>query len=604
MGNWRPQSADESTIPAWRPQPAEESGRFLDRAAGASRAQGVFRPRPVSTGDLEKVLPVDMGIQSPGADATPTSFPRQGTDTPAHVLDPTYQCDLVSRGGWEVYPYPSPLHAVALQSPLFTPAKETPWLHSRSPPRKPLLVPRDQRTSLTVSVCEMGQAGACIDRLLRLRGLGASPRDVLGEQGPLRHEASSFPQKPGDQKQGSGGQPEKLVCAPGRGNMGVTAQRLAVQGDGLRQQGLTPLRDTPSPSTPPEGGLTPWNPCTNGEIAVGPASLPHARQPHKDYSLAAPRRLGCESPPKAIGYSVHLPRTAEASPSRLRTAPPKTKAVKIRRRASDKVPRSGRQPLPLPESSQGIHVAPRPLPEWDQLHRPQGLGPQRRPSLAGESPGRSCSESTLYPMPFLIPLGVARQNSHQVLSQVLLPPEVAPLRSASRKKQRPWKSSMEISGKPSLASCAEPPQSTTRKAGGPQAQDRPWLVHQEARSESDLSQHSAECTSLFHSTIAETSEDKASDHTANCFGDQESSGSDSEGGIQGRGGGLEPDQVVPRQGEQACPLAAPQQPPRPPAGTRPPLPPAPRLCRIKASRALKKKIRRFQPAALKVMTMV
>ncbi|XP_034454028.1 uncharacterized protein si:ch211-168f7.5 isoform X1 [Hippoglossus hippoglossus] len=35
-------------------------------------------------------------------------------------LDPRYCTDLVSRRNKEVYPYPSPLHAVALQSPLFT----------------------------------------------------------------------------------------------------------------------------------------------------------------------------------------------------------------------------------------------------------------------------------------------------------------------------------------------------------------------------------------------------------------------------------------------------------------------------------------------------
>ncbi|XP_071313116.1 uncharacterized protein [Trachinotus anak] len=39
---------------------------------------------------------------------------------PKPQLDPHYCTDLVSRRTKEVYPYPSPLHAVALQSPLFT----------------------------------------------------------------------------------------------------------------------------------------------------------------------------------------------------------------------------------------------------------------------------------------------------------------------------------------------------------------------------------------------------------------------------------------------------------------------------------------------------
>ncbi|XP_020779241.2 uncharacterized protein si:ch211-168f7.5 [Boleophthalmus pectinirostris] len=40
-------------------------------------------------------------------------------------LDPRYCADLVSRRTKEVYPYPSPLHAVALQSPLFTTQEST-----------------------------------------------------------------------------------------------------------------------------------------------------------------------------------------------------------------------------------------------------------------------------------------------------------------------------------------------------------------------------------------------------------------------------------------------------------------------------------------------
>ncbi|MEQ2188385.1 hypothetical protein GOODEAATRI_014365 [Goodea atripinnis] len=76
------------------------------------------------------------------------------------------------------------------------------------------------------------------------------------------------------------------------------------------------------------------------------------------------------------------------------------------------------------------------------------------------------------------------------------------------------------------------------------------------------SEYSAECASLFHSTIAESSEGEMSDNTTNRFGDT---------GQPNR-----------------------QLPPRP----------EPSACRIKASRALKKKIRRFQPASLKVMTLV
>lgn len=49
-------------------------------------------------------------------------------------LDPRFCSDLVSRKTKEVYPYPSPLHAVALQSPLFTSCQNTsPTRQSPSP---------------------------------------------------------------------------------------------------------------------------------------------------------------------------------------------------------------------------------------------------------------------------------------------------------------------------------------------------------------------------------------------------------------------------------------------------------------------------------------
>lgn len=59
-------------------------------------------------------------------------------------LDPRYCTDLVSRRTKEVYPYPSPLHAVALQSPLFTSQSQE---HSASPSPEGPQVDEDQETS-------------------------------------------------------------------------------------------------------------------------------------------------------------------------------------------------------------------------------------------------------------------------------------------------------------------------------------------------------------------------------------------------------------------------------------------------------------------------
>lgn len=257
--------------------------------------------------------------------------------------------------------------------------------------------------------------------------------------------------------------------------------------------------------------------------------------------------------------------------------PPRAKPVKIKRGASDKALRLGG-----PQLQWGALGGPRPPPESG--------GGLRRPTLARAAPGRSCSESSLYPVSIFVPLLVARPEGHQVSAQALFPLEANPLVATggeARRKQRRWQSSVEISARarpdPSLGSHRQ----AARRGGGPRpvcARPRPRLPRQDARarSGSDGSERSAECASLFRSTVAESSGDEASDHTANRFGDGESSGSTSEGSGQGRGSSSQ----------------------RAPASSRPPLPPVPRLCRVKASKALKKRIRRFQPAALKVMTMV
>nr|XP_045014885.1 dapper homolog 2 isoform X2 [Jaculus jaculus] len=607
MGDWRPHSADETTVPAWSPQPREEGSKPLPSADDVGQLRSMFRPRPVSTGDLERVLPAELGLQGAGAGSIFTSFLCQGTEGPAHMVDPKYQRDLVARGGQEVYPYPSPLHAVALQSPLFALTKDTSQFDSYSPSREPPLSPGGLSGTRSRPIPELGPAEAYIDRLLRLRRRGDPSRGIVGEQGTLGHDTSSFPQKPCSQRSDSGILLKKLIPRRGGGGM---VQSSDVSENTLKQQGPASPVDPQPPSSSSNEGATLRKPAVRGDTAMGPSSC---LQTHSDYgqgqALSPSRLLGPESPPLAPGPFVHpLGNTGEApSSTSPKTGPPQSKATKIRRRASDKVPRLGKQLPPRPERQGGTQVASQLPREWDPSPRPLGGGLSRRPPLAREAPGRSCSESTLYPVPFFVPLMVARQEGYRASSQALFPVEAAPLSSVARRKQRKWQSTVEISAKPRLTSgpgpSLGPPRPPARKASGPWARGRPTLARQDAyaKSESEPSDHSAECSSLFHSTIAETSEGEASDHTANRFGDQESSDSDSEDSVQ-TGGGR--DGAEAGQREQAWPQVAPRHPLRTPGSTRPTLPPVPKLCRIKASKALKKKIRRFQPAALKVMTMV
>lgn len=113
------------------------------------------------------------------------------------------------------------------------------------------------------------------------------------------------------------------------------------------------------------------------------------------------------------------------------------------------------------------------------------------------------------------------------------------------------------------------------------------------------SEYSAECASLFHSTILDTSEDDRSNYTTNCFGDSESSTeeyveestttSDTEesggGGAGGRWG-----QVGALGARAAGQKMSPAE--------------AKAFVKIKASHNLKKKILRFRSGSLKLMTTV
>ncbi|XP_054578163.1 dapper homolog 2 [Eptesicus fuscus] len=570
-GDCRPWSADDTTV-CGAPLPVRGRQATEDGA-------GTPRPRPVSTGDLERVLLAEAGPPMAGVDAMSTLLLRRGLGPRPRMLDPKYQRDLVSTGGREVYLYPSPLHAVALQSPLFALPTETPQRDSPPQPSSQSLpghsAPRPTRTG---PVPEPGAARAYIDKLLGLRGLGGTPRGHVGEQGPPSRRAETERR------------PEGLTCSPRRAGVGGEALRGDTGGNGLEQRGPVPLGSPPPPSSLPEGGQRPPRVCVCVGTLPGPPQLGGA--PRAEQAAPTSREGTARLPPSTgPGPWVHPHSvTSSAAPTGLQTGqnpgPPATKAVKIGRGSSNKAPRPGRQPPPW-----GALLAPQLPPTW-------GAGLRRRPPQAGEAPGRSCSECSLFPVSFLVPPLVARREGHGASAQAVLPPEGAPAAAgrAARKRQRRWWSSVEISAG------ARPPGAqgpglgpATRRGGGPRpacsrARLRPPHRDPQARSESG-SEHSAECAAPLRSTITGASGGRAGAPAASRFGDGEPSGSGTEGGVQDMGS------------RPAWPGMSPPRPQRTP-GSRPPLPPGPRLCRIKASRALKKKICRFQPTALKVMTLV
>lgn len=106
------------------------------------------------------------------------------------------------------------------------------------------------------------------------------------------------------------------------------------------------------------------------------------------------------------------------------------------------------------------------------------------------------------------------------------------------------------------------------------------------------SEYSAECASLFHSTILDTSEDERSNYTTNCFGDSESSASEAE---------YVEESSTSSDSECSSGVNWPQfsQTPHEMSSAQ-----AKAFVKIKASHNLKKKILRFRSGSLKLMTTV
>ncbi|XP_070596431.1 dapper homolog 2 [Erythrolamprus reginae] len=656
--DYRPKSADETTVRTQFKQegPHSNDGCQSKACLDVSGTPSKSRPRPVSTGDLERLSVVDAGFPKV-TDLKASPQLGSGGEVQFYCMDPKYQSNLVSKSGNDVYPYPSPLHAVALQSPLFSLAET----EGRS-----LLkgVPHFMGPSLikTRPLMEL-RPGGYINKLLQLtRSKGNYPASYPAEfsdKGPAKNQPLTMLQR--------------LIIIPSPGGVKInssSSSQLEKQGSPLpcNKSDGKPPRDSPegecakqpevvhcvdveraasladTESSPAVNGCCPAQPTVwdSPVTEAGESSLERssscspfgvddpnltfpntwvgsAKKSHKKSPRAIKPEEAESAPQEELVHAKFVP--TESHQVRVRFANSKVKPVKMKRRNSEKTLRPARQVLYV-EKPRGVHQLAAKLPlEWSLSQRQlRGRHLIRRPTFAGESTGRSCSESSLYPVPFGIPQTLSRSELCRASANAMYSLETAYSDPMIKKKQRKWQSTVEISAKTQVSSLSSSlalgPPKQGRRAGilrtvTMRAESRKSLpLHPGAyaKSESDHSEYSAECASLFHSTIAETSEGEISDYTTNRFGDSESSDSDSEEGSSSSGSSSltldyadeihEHEMIWPTStGKQAAAAATGQV-------LAKPLPPVPKLCRIKASKALKKKIRRFQPSSLKVMTMV
>ncbi|XP_015278346.1 PREDICTED: dapper homolog 2-like, partial [Gekko japonicus] len=653
--DYRPKSADEPTVhKQFQKQGIYSSdGCQIKACPDISGTPTRSRPRPVSTGDLERLTTSDAGFPRV-TDPKALVFCPEG-EIQFYCVDPKYQSDLVSKNGNDVYPYPSPLHAVALQSPLFSLAGPPPDTEAHPLPNRIVSNAIGPSLIRTRPVIEPRPRGY-INKLLQLTHYrGHNPVDT-DERGPTKNQPSTMhqrliiiPSAGGVKINSSGSQLEKQGSSLRHNKAEEKLQREMPEGECAEQQETVhcvniertdtmlhaesssavnscfpaslSVRDSPLTEA---GESSLEHSSSSSQLATDESSLsppntnvaPVKKSHKKSVSLSTLKVEGHELlPQREFVHARFVP--AESHQVRVRFANSKMKSVKVKRRNSEKVLRPGKQQAFYAEKPRGANHAATRLPiEWNlpqRQHRAKNL--VRRPTFAGEATGRSCSESSLYPVPFRVPQVPTGPELYQASANAMYSFEAAYIDTVAKKKQRKWQSTVEISAKTQVASLSSgfaliPPRHQAKRAGIMRAVSmRPRSKHHYpfrpgtyAKSESDHSEYSAECASLFHSTIAETSEGEVSDYTTNRFGDSESSESDSEGSSNSSSLTLDYDEEG-EEHELVWPNPSVRQSAAVQTSSKP-LPPMPKLCRIKASKALKKKIRRFQPASLKVMTMV
>ncbi|XP_050009529.1 dapper homolog 1 isoform X2 [Alexandromys fortis] len=573
-------------------------------------------------------------------------------------VNPKYQCDLVSKNGNDVYRYPSPLHAVAVQSPMFL-------------------------------LCLTGSS------LREEEGLGSHASDIcLGSELNAPKADNSLPSPSGLWSSHPSSSSKKMdgyilsLVQKKTHPVRTNKPRTSVNADptkGLLRNGSVCVR-VPGVVVPQGSGVNLKNMkqmcLPSGGIATletGPFSPPKQRskdskaEPLESKRLALPE--GCLASAATEPPSKHLPKTSKAasqelarcpaglgespkesgqvsavspkaSPGRGPVAPVENKAPQPQKKMPQK---GGLQALPAVErppldfksegSSQSL--------EEGHLVKAQFIPGQQagaRPHRAHRNPGvaRSATLKARGPAAPEHGLPTVREKTRAAGKKCRFPDDSdtnRKLRKASSKGRRGgppdaglpgralgagghraggrahahgrepvvakpkhkrtdyrrWKSSAEVSYEEALRRARR----ARREHGGayPVAVALPYPSPY-AYVASD-SEYSAECESLFHSTVVDTSEDEQSNYTTNCFGDSESSVSEGEfvGESTTTSDSEESGGLIWSQFVQTLPLQTVTAPDLHTCPTK-------TFVKIKASHNLKKKILRFRSGSLKLMTTV
>ncbi|XP_047206621.1 dapper homolog 2 [Girardinichthys multiradiatus] len=664
----RRRSADESP---GQPNPLRATGLHLGSSRIRANVAGTdqTRPRPVSTGDLERIMAQGLGCFRP-ADAK--KLPLCPKQKPSPV-DPKFQRNLESCGGADVYQYPSPLHAVALQSPIYFTGGED-GTSALLQGQGALLNGYD-----SLQMGYKNKTQGYIDKLLQrnLSKSQISPGAETVETQDSYHwklaenvnmsfemspklESSCIPpqaktknvpvsrdhcmvyssQEPNERKSHKSLRAPEIHCR--------YSYHAAMKEYSSNEGAYSTLKRNDRPQTDNAGlpkNHSDENCGDDREMRKG-----HCQRPvvaHTSSTEESPN-LEVQSSHTSSPEFVHA-KFVPASSQRfkVRQADRKTKALKLKRKSSDK-PRVLRQQHSFSsgERTKEVSVGAK----GEERRSGKGKVIERGGTWqTQEHRQRSGSDSSLY-SPGLKITHKVHPKPHPVLASSKLSknrkPQCMeyehPVEQRKRRQATPkWQYDVDIYQAPFVQHRRSKEQHARALENTPMVRNisaKPghWIrpshpFHFSMSSNSFLqslniryppapfhmtshypprceSEYSAECASLFHSTIAESSEGEMSDNTTNRFGDSESSQSSQSFSESDSSLSLDEGDQVEIHEEEEGGLVWAEATLGPTAAGQPnrqlPPRPEPSACRIKASRALKKKIRRFQPASLKVMTLV
>ncbi|XP_072721705.1 dapper homolog 1 isoform X2 [Ciconia boyciana] len=603
--------------------------------------------------------------QTAGSVCRSLSTPHSNSLDVVADVHPKYQCDLVSKNGNDVYRYPSPLHAVAVQSPMFLlPVTENP---QREEERLGCDISdvcagseTDSGKSTKAFLPQGSWPAPCPSTSKRIDGYILSlvqkkthavrtnkPRTSLNAdptKGILRHGSMCVRQPAGVVAHGNvvNLKSSKQACLP---SGGTTALDHAAPSP-LKQRPREPAgeqlesRKAPLPAAfPPSAaselqskhlprGVKPVPPELNRNAVATAGDVPKdngqlfaaspKESPGKTVVLQPENRVS--QPPKKILLKGSMQAARSSSPAveerpaldfksegsssqslddgllvNAQYIPAQQQSVKLHKGTRNvKILKSSalkhRSHLAngLENGSQTLREKTKPVGKKcrfpDELDTNKKL---KKPSSRGKRGSGLQPESGLQSRQAGLHRSTIRSHGHGREVVVAKPKH-------KRADYRRWKSSAEISYEEALRRARR----NRREGVGVYSQVPLPYVSPYAYVASD-SEYSAECESLFHSTVVDTSEDEQSNYTTNCFGDSESSlsevefvGESTTTSDSDESGGLIWSQFV-----QTLPIQTVTAPELHENAAK-------AFVKIKASHNLKKKILRFRSGSLKLMTTV